>query len=397
MKLIKFTKKWWGDNRVTLRFVAVVFVVWQLILVAIIALGTKYFPTTNTHLYTEDIFGVNPRWLWSRANFGGMHYLGIARKGYGIYQQAFFPLYPSLISKLTPFFQGRDLIAGLAISMLSHFLALLFFYKLVRLDYHESIAKRTLVYLLIFPTAFFFSAVYAEALFLFLILASFYFARTGRWWLAGIFGGFASATHLPGIFLLPALVVELWQQSQGQQRRGRFQLFNCSIVQLLPLALIPLGLLAYMRFLQINYQDPLMFFNVQPYFGAGRTAGKIVLLYQVFWRYLKMLITVDKFTPTYFVVVLEALTGGAFLLLTIFAYLRRWFSYVTFMTLAYITPTLTGTFLSLPRFALILFPGFILLAIWAEKYKWIRVLYPLIAIFLLIVSLLFFARGYWVA
>jgi len=95
--------------------------------------------------------------------------------------------------------------------------------------------------------------------------------------------------------------------------------------------------------------------------------------------------------------VLEFLAGATFLVLTIFAYLRRWFSYVTFMALAYIAPTLTGTLSSIPRYVLVLFPGFILLAIWAEKYRWVRILYPIIAVILLIISTILFTRGFWVA
>jgi len=37
---------------------------------------------------------------------------------------------------------------------------------------------------------------------------SFYFARTQKWWLAGIFGFFASLTRLVGIILFPVLVFE---------------------------------------------------------------------------------------------------------------------------------------------------------------------------------------------
>jgi len=382
------------------------FVVWQLLIAGIIFFGEKYVPTTHQYTYAEYKGVINPKWLWNRANFDGMHYLDIVRKGYGLHQQAFFPLYPRLIRFLAPYFAGRDLVAGLMISWISFALSLFFFYKLIRLNWEEKFATRAIFYLLIFPTAFFFSMLYTESLFLFLILASFYFARikvlpeagsyfarTKKWWLAGIFGAFASATRFVGIFLFPALLIEWWMQYQKKKKITNYQL----LITFLPLLLIPLGLLHYMRFLNIYYQDPLMFIHVQPFFGAGRTGGKIILLYQVFWRYLKMLITVEKMTPTYFVCVLEAATGVGFLFLTIFAYLRRWWSYLIFMALAYIAPTLSGTLSSVPRYALVLFPGFILLAIWAEKYKWIRILYPLIAIPLLIISLIFFTRGYWVA
>jgi len=228
--------------------------------------------------------------------------------------------------------------------------------------------------------------IYTEALFILLIISSFYFARTKRWWWAGIFGGLASATRLVGIFLLPALAFEWWQQKKTK-----------NFLTLIPLLLIPVGLLCYMRFLSVNYGDSLMFIHVQSFFGAGRTADRIILLYQVFWRYLKMVITVDKGTLIYFVVILESLSAVVFLFLGLFVFLRRWYSYLIFMVLAYIAPTLSGTFSSMPRYVLVLFPGFILLSLWAEKYRWLRILYPILVIPLFIFCLLLFTRGWWVA
>ena len=397
---MKSIKKWFKKNSSVLKFITLAFVIWQVALILIISLGNKYFPTSGAYLYTEKNVVLSPSWLWSRANFDGMHYIGIARGGYGLYQQAFFPLYPRLVGFMSHLFMGRTLLGGWVLNLLFLYLSLFFFYKLLKLDFSERISRRTLIYLLLFPTAFFFSMIYTEALFFLLIVSSFYFARnkvlpqtgsyfarTKRWWLAGIFGGLASATRLVGIFLLPALLFEWWQQKKSQKWD----------LSLLPIFLIPVGLLVYMLFLKQHYGDSLMFMHVQAFFGAGRNAGRLILLYQVFWRYLKMLITVDKGTLTYFVVVLESLSAVSFLFLGVFVFLRRWYSYLIFVVLAYLTPTFTGTFLSMPRFVLVLFPGFILLSLWAEKYKWLRILYPILAIPLFIICLILFARGYWVA
>ena len=383
---MKSIKKWFKKNSQALKFVSLVFIIWQAALILIIFLGSKYFPTSWAYLYTEKNVVLSPSWLWSRANFDGMHYIGIARGGYGLYQQAFFPLYSKIVNLMAHLFGGRVLLGGWVLNLVCFYLALFFFYKLLKLDFSERISKRVLVYLLLFPTAFFFSMIYTEALFFLLIIGSFYFARTKRWWLAGIFGGLASATRLVGIFLFPALLFEWWQQKKIKN----FSTF-------IPLLLIPVGLLCYMRFLSVNCGDSLMFIHVQAFFGAGRTAGRIILLYQVFWRYLKMLITVDKGSLTYFVVILESLSAIGFLFLGLFVFLRRWYSYLIFMVLAYLTPTFTGTFSSMPRYVLLLFPGFILLSIWAEKYKWLRILYPILAIPLFILCLLLFTQGFWVA
>jgi Gpi18-like mannosyltransferase len=142
-------------SKKNLKYILKVFIFWQAFLVLIIFLGGKYVPTTWQYLYTEPERVINPVWLWSRANFDGIHYLDIAKWNYGLHQQAFFPLYPRLISALTFLFGGRDLLAGLFISWTTSLGALFFLYCLVRLDFKEKIAQRTILYFLIFPTAFF--------------------------------------------------------------------------------------------------------------------------------------------------------------------------------------------------------------------------------------------------
>lgn len=385
----KSMKKWFLHNRRIIFFVLVVFVVWQALVVAVVNLGSRFIPSTLHYTYTDPVGFKNPQFLWERANFDGIHYLEIARKGYGIYQQAFFPLYPNLIKWLTPYFFDRDLIAGLAISWLSFLLAIFFFYKLVLLDFKDRIARRAVLLLLCFPSAFFFSTLYSESLFLLLILGSFYFARQEKWWVAGILGALASGTRVVGVLLLPALLFEWYEQ-----KRERGLTVTQSLLRLVPIGLIPVGLLSYMRFLAINYNDPLMFIHVQSSFGAGRTGGSIILLYQVFWRYFKMLAT-TRIDPLYFTVWLEFITASLFLFLLIFAFYKKIrLSYLLFAGLAYVLPTLTGTFSSMQRGVLILFPCFVAFALVEKpvfRYFWWG-----IGFLLLIVSTIFFTHGYWI-
>ena len=377
-------KKWFQlDKQKPLIFVLKIFVVWQILIVIFAGLGQLIPMQYTNSIYAEREDIVNPPIFWTRANFDGIHYLDIAKNGYGIYQQVFFPLYPGFIKFLTPYFGGRALTAGLMISWFSFLGALFFFYKLIKLDFDEKIVKRTLVYFLIFPTSFFFSVVYTESLFLFLVLSSFYFARKRNWWLAGILGALASATRLVGIFLLPALLWEWWEQQKVKSPKLKVQ----SLLSLIPIFLVAMGLLFYMRFLAINYNDSLMFAHLQ-------SVDKIIPLYQVFWRYLKMLLT-TKLDPIYFMIWLEFLTTVGFLVLLVFAYLRKiHFPYLVFALLAFIFPTTSGTLLSMPRFVLVLFPCFIVLAlIEAKKIRWLLLA---LSFLLFAISTILFTRGYWV-
>ncbi len=366
------------------KYILVIFLIWRAALIVIAALGINFFPSKIDYLGGGADNYYNQPLLWSWANFDGVHYLHIAQQGYYQFEQAFFPFYPYLIRGISPLFLGNFLLAGLTISHLTFLLSLYLLYKLIKLDFEEKIAKRALIYLVLFPTSLYFGSVYSESLFLALVLGSFYAARKNRWLLAGMLGAFASATRLAGIFLFPALLIEWWIQSRGKLKN------------LAPLFLTFLGLVAYMGYLDKTTGDPLYFIHVQPFFGAERAVEKLVLLYQVFWRYLKMILT-TRFDVLYFSVWLELVAGVLFLALTALTYLKLRLSYFVFMILAYITPTLTGTFSSMPRYVLVLFPGFILLALLAEKRRWLRIAYPLIGGILLIASVILFTRGYWVA
>jgi len=380
-------KKFWGKNKKILKFIFFLLVVFQTGLLFLDWLSPKIITRREGFNYV-DLFGRNPDFLLNRANFDGIHYLSIAKNGYGLHQQAFFPLYPELIKILTPFFGGKDLVTGIFISLFCSLAFLFLFYKLILLDYRESTVRYSLIFLLFFPTSFFFGMVYTESLFLMLVLGCFLAARKKKWLAAGLLGAFASYTRLVGVFLFPAILYEWWQAKETRN-------WKLEIRNLLFLFLIPAGLLKYMYFLWQKYNDPLMFFHVQPFFGAQRSGNKIILLYQVFWRYWKMILT-TKWDPLYFAVWLELLVALAVLAVFLLAYKRGIrASYLIFYGLAYLTPTLTGTFSSLPRYTLVLFPFFIYLGTIKNEFlkKGLLVLFVILFMFC---TILFF-RGWWIA
>lgn len=385
-----------SPKRKLLLLLAGFFIGFQLLVGFNFWLGSKYLCRQDQFAYSGHAFGEiiqKPACFWSRANFDGIHYLEIAQKGYGLYEQAFFPLYPLLIRYLGRFLDNQYLLAGWLISSLSLAASLWLFYRLVLLDYPEKIAQKSLLNLLIFPTSFFLVAVYNESLFLGLTLLSFYLVRRRRYYLAPIAASLAVATRLVGIFIIPALIWELWQE----QKKVKLN-FSLLIKSVWVILVSVLGIAFYLNFLNQNYHDPLMFLSVQPHFGAGREVGRIVLLYQVFWRYLKMIITCQKDSLLFLVVCLELVSAIMFLVLLIFAYfknIRR--SYLIFAAGAFITPTLTGTFSSLPRYVLVLFPCLMVLSLLQEEHPYLSKLYLIIMLGLLFASQILFSQGYWIS
>ena len=360
------------------------FIAWRVALLGFAAIGMVILPFKPSFPYSETLLAPHGSPLfWSWANFDGVHYLGIAAKSYfAQFTQAFFPLYPLLIRIFTGL-THNSILSGLIISNFSFLACMAVFYRLLRLDTSDVQAKRTILLLLLFPTSFFFGSLYTESFFLLSVLLSFYFARRRRFILAGICGALASATRILGGLLIPALLIEYFS-SPGRSRWGW-------VMALLPAA----GLLLYMYYLNVSFHDPLYFIHAQPAFGAQRSGEKIILLYQVFWRYLKMLVTVPIANLLYYTVSQEFISAVIFLCLSLlsFKFTRR--SYAVFGILAYVLPSLTGTFSSLPRYVLILFPAFMLLG--KIKSKTIRHSLYAISCALLALNTILFTRGYWVA
>lgn len=192
-----------------------------------------------------------PSWLRAWANWDGYWYLSIARDGYAgrPMATAFFPLYPLLLRAV-----GGSVAAAVAVSQ-GAFLAALGLLWTLAAPWGEATAQWAVAAAAFFPTAFYFSAVYPESLFLALSLGAVVAASRGRWPWAGVLGGLAAATSVYGVLLVPALFWYGW--SRGPRWRW----------PLLWLGLIPLGLLAYMAYLGAEFGHLLLFLSVQAIWG----------------------------------------------------------------------------------------------------------------------------------
>ena len=101
------------------------------------------------------------------ARYDAVHYLLIAEGGYGGESlgpqgPAFFPLYPLVVHVLggLAVSPGALVLASYAVSLGALLGALYLLYRLVELELGPELARPTLLLLVFFPTAFFFSAPY---------------------------------------------------------------------------------------------------------------------------------------------------------------------------------------------------------------------------------------------
>ena len=194
----------------------------------------------------------------------GDWYLTIAAHGYaassGISptpRANFFPLYPLLVATLrqigTPL-----LLASVIVSVGAFTVALYLLARLAELerprwnaDAPRSAVTLTVVSLAVSPFSFFFSAAYAESVYLAVSVGAFLCGRRGRWWLAGTLAGLASAARAPGVLLFAPLVVlylygpraDLAPDRADGDWRPRYRLRR----DFAGLLLAPAGLAAYSR------------------------------------------------------------------------------------------------------------------------------------------------------
>ena len=116
---------------------------------------------------------------------------------------------------------GHPLFAAMFVSNLAFFASLVVLYDLTVRESSEEVARKTIVYLAIFPTAFFFLAPYSESLFLLLSLVAFREARRDRWANVAIAGALAALTRSIGVVLAPALIVMALERRDVRSTRCR--------------------------------------------------------------------------------------------------------------------------------------------------------------------------------
>ena len=367
---------------------------WKAILLVIALIAIRQVPFEPSFPYSEDLLSrYNSRLLVSHAHFDGVHYNTIITKGYhgtGLIQ-AFFPLYPMLVKVASLNSYINHIVIGTIISLSALVAALFFLYKLVSNKFSPKIANRTILLLLTFPTSFFFGMLYTESIFLLFIVLSFYFLDKDEWLYAGIFGALASATRLVGVCIVPAMVVKYLYEVK-QTKDYSFTITDRRFLgSLLPIT----GIASFMAYLWQVFGDPLLFVNVQEEFGGGRETGSFVLLYQVFYRYFRMITTVEIQSWTYVVILQEFLAGLLGFILSIVSWFKTSPEWAVFTIASFIIPTLTGTFSSMPRYVLTIFPLFVIASILLKDWQYRLVL--ACSSILLVINIIGFVSGWWVA
>ena len=187
---------------------------------ALAARATLPGPITPDPVFRPYV-GVKPEvnsWLEPWQRWDTLYYQAIAERGYGAFESSAFapPLYPVLMRMVALAVGGNTLFAGLIVSSLAYLAALIYFYRLTRMETDERVARYATAYLVLFPTAFFFLAAYAESLLLLSAVAALYHARRKEWMMAGVWAALAPLARVQGFVMLPVLAYEVarvWREA----------------------------------------------------------------------------------------------------------------------------------------------------------------------------------------
>ncbi len=236
-------------------------------------------------------------------------------------------------------------------------------------------AQRTVLYVLVFPTSFFLSSFYGESAYLFLSASAFYLAIKRRWAFAGALGALAALTRPFGFLILIPLLWLYMESMEWKLRRVRWNI--------LWLALVPAALLAHVYHIYTLTGNPLALVQVQQAWGKTLTAPWTAILHPIHVNlYLN---PVEQVLTVVFIllslVALRALPSAAFGIYSL---------------LLILPPLLGGTLFSTPRYYLVVFPVFIVLAIFGRR----QVLHQALTALFYTLLILFFAawsQFYWVA
>lgn len=259
---------------------------------------------------------------------------------------AFFPLYPTLVGGVGRLLGGHYVLAGVVASTAACGVAFTLLHRLVRERFGEQIATRSVLFLAVFPTSLFLTAVYSESLFLALAITTFVLAERGRLGWAAIVAGLALLTRSQGLALLPAIAVFGWKSPT----RWRSALVG-----------VPLGMFAIFPIaLWVTVGDPLAFSEAQSvdWNRSFDPLGPVLGIPQA---------VADRN-------VAEVGFAGLMFPLAVVAWRVLGAAYGSYAAVALVLPTFFpsssfGALVSFPRLCVVAFPCFIALAVLARDMR----------------------------
>lgn len=303
---------------------------------------------------------------WERAD--SLWFLRIASEGYRLDDSsaAFFPLFPLLVRGVAWLTGGRFLLAGFLVSNLALIGSLVLLFKLTAEELSTQMARRTVLYLCVFPTAFFLFSPFSESLFLLCAAGAIYAARHQHWLLAGGLGAGAALTRSIGILLCVVLAVEALHQLVADRRTRPWSVLRAAGV-LAACAIPSLGTAAYLYYWERYGSGWTTPFNAQ-----GGWDRHLSLPWDTVVRGVQTgTDNIGQFPGGYWTV--DLLLVALAFACAVWVAVRTRPVYGVFALLSLVFPLLFmfdgRPFMSVPRFLLPIFPVFWALARFSERWR----------------------------
>ncbi len=266
---------WWK----TLLAVLPLFIITRILFLLLTYVGGVLFPTLGGSSFALTTSTMLYSWYHADA----LRLMTIATTGYPDQSYSgFFPLYPTIVHIVSTLLHLDILSTGIIISNLAFLGALIFFYRLVEDEFGSGIARRSVLYLALFPTAFFTFNAYTVSLLLFFAVTCCYLLRRQAWLAAGLIGGLAALTDLAGVLLFFVFLYEFaWRKFEVYQAAWREKKMGQALWQsgmALSSLLVLLGCGIYCYALAKQLQDAFAFLHPQ---GTGALVAPWATLWAI--------------------------------------------------------------------------------------------------------------------
>lgn len=269
---------------------------------------------------------------------------------------AFFPLYPGLMRLIVRTTGIETSLAGNLVSAAALLVALLLFAAWTERNFGESRVVPAVLVLLLFPTSFFFAAVYTEALLLALSLAAVEAFARRRPVIGVIAGVLAGLTRISGLVLAPYLALVAFRARRDAGDSPGRAIREATLAAASPVAGFGLFCLYFWR----RFSDPLLFVTAQHNWSGQ--AKSILDGPSLIWRGVVEDFQRGRLLGGSPARTLEGVYLLVFLVLAAVLLRQRRHAEALFVFLTVAIVLSSGTFESAGRYVLPAFPAFALLA-----------------------------------
>jgi hypothetical protein len=305
----------------------------------------------------------NARFVEVFAAWDSGWYWDIAIRGYYFRTDAqssiaFFPLYPMLMRLAAAPFGGSPSatwVAGIVVASAANLFALIAIHRFAeRIFGSRQVARRTVVYILVFPWSLFLGRVYSESVFLLTSVLALGRAYDRRWAQAGIWGALATLTRPNGMLIAIPLAILACRDKPSIRQ---------AIARGAALTPIPLAFAGFCAYVFVLTGDPFGWMSAQSHWGYSLGHPPWQQLQRVTATFIETGAYDYFFTSDVAAVeLLQAATAVVFLGLTPLVFRRLGAAMGTYVLISLLVPLSSNTLEGLGRYASVLFPAFFVMA-----------------------------------